>query len=243
MSEQNGLQVINGVECFIDENGIVQLKLENVARGLGFTTVATSGNEVVRWTRVDKYLEDAQFATNGERPEYIPEPIFYLLAMKANNEVAKSFQNIVAYEILPTIRKTGTYTAKPLSQLEILQGSIELLAQQDKRIEKLETKIDTALARPVLEDWRSWANNTINSIVSKAGLHYQTFRHELYVELENTARCNLTARVNRLKERLKKAGYKYKDCQAVTKIHVIEEDPKLKAIFEGIIKRESAREA
>ena len=38
--------------------GGAYLKLEDVARGLGFTTVATSCNEVIRWARVRQYLAD-----------------------------------------------------------------------------------------------------------------------------------------------------------------------------------------
>ncbi|MEK3946947.1 phage antirepressor KilAC domain-containing protein [Paenibacillus sp. FSL H7-0703] len=40
---------------------------------------------------------------------FIPENIFYRLAMKARNEVAEAFQAKVADEILPSIRKHGIY--------------------------------------------------------------------------------------------------------------------------------------
>lgn len=56
--------------------GGAYLKLEDVARGLGFTTVATSGNEVIRWARVRQYLADlgvVHFYTTGD---CIPENIF-----------------------------------------------------------------------------------------------------------------------------------------------------------------------
>ena len=46
-----GIQIIQGVECF-EKDGVAYLRLETVARGLGFTTVAKSGNEVIRWQRV-----------------------------------------------------------------------------------------------------------------------------------------------------------------------------------------------
>lgn len=48
---------ICGVDCY-EQNGVAYLRLENVARGLGFTTVAASGNEVVRWNTVYNYLTD-----------------------------------------------------------------------------------------------------------------------------------------------------------------------------------------
>ena len=48
ITKADKIENICGVECY-EENGTAYLKLESVARGLGFTTVATSGNEVVRW--------------------------------------------------------------------------------------------------------------------------------------------------------------------------------------------------
>lgn len=39
---------IGGVDCY-EKDGVVYLRLETVARGLGFTRIAASGNEVVRW--------------------------------------------------------------------------------------------------------------------------------------------------------------------------------------------------
>lgn len=69
------------------KGGIAYRRLEDVARGLGFTTVATSGNEVIRWSTVHKYLTEFGVATscNGSDyrskcPDYIPENIFYRLA-------------------------------------------------------------------------------------------------------------------------------------------------------------------
>ncbi len=75
---------------------------------MGFTQRAASGNEVVRWERVNKYLTDfGIIPTSGDG--YIPENIFYRLAMKAKNAVAEAFQAEVADEILPAIRRHGMY--------------------------------------------------------------------------------------------------------------------------------------
>lgn len=56
-----------------------------MARGLGFTETAASGNECVKWTRVRKYLESLGIDTSvdGKLPDYIPENIFYRLACAA----------------------------------------------------------------------------------------------------------------------------------------------------------------
>ncbi len=92
----NDLQIINisGVDCY-EKDGTAYLKLEAVARGLGFTTTQNVGGTEyvnVRWKRVEEYLEEIGFATNGKRPDFIPENIFYRLAMKAKNERRKSFK-------------------------------------------------------------------------------------------------------------------------------------------------------
>ena len=104
----NKMEVFNigGVECY-EKDGVVYLKLETVARGLGFTQTAKSGNEVVRWERVHRYLVDLGVPTCGD-DGFIPENIFYRLAMKAKNAVAEAFQAKVADEIIPSVRKHGS---------------------------------------------------------------------------------------------------------------------------------------
>lgn len=107
--------VIKKVRGYQDKKGVAYLNLEDVSRGLGFVFVATSGNEVIRWNRVRKYLEEMNFCFGGESeklPEYIPENIFYKLCFKAKNEVARRFQDIVTDEVLPTLRKEGIYTVR-----------------------------------------------------------------------------------------------------------------------------------
>lgn len=106
----NEIEIINisGVDCY-EKDGIVFLNLETVARGLGFTKRAESGNEVVNWTRVRGYLADLGVVQKCTTGDYIPENIFYRLAMKAKNEAAEAFQAKIADEVIPSIRKHGAY--------------------------------------------------------------------------------------------------------------------------------------
>ena len=139
--------LISGVSCY-EHDGTAYLKLEDVARGLGFTEVAASGNECIRWRTVRKYLEDLGIATccDGHLPEYIPENIFYRLAMKAKNETAEKFQALVADEIIPAIRKTGSYTMPKLSK------EMQALFLLDDRSQKQEQRI-TALENTMTVDY------------------------------------------------------------------------------------------
>ena len=139
--------LISGVSCY-EHDGTAYLKLDDVARGLGFTEVAASGNECIRWRTVRKYLEDLGIATccDGHLPEYIPENIFYRLAMKAKNETAEKFQALVADEIIPSIRKTGSYTMPKLSK------EMQAIFLLDDRTQKQEARL-TALENTMTVDY------------------------------------------------------------------------------------------
>lgn len=151
----NQLQIFNisGVECY-EKDGTAYLKLETVARGLGFTQ-EKNGVEYVRWDRVDGYLSELGFPHLWGRDEFIPENIFYRLAMKAKNEVAEKFQAKVADEIIPSIRKHGGYISGQESMTDdellakallVAQSKIaerdRLIAEKQKQIEILEPKAE-----------------------------------------------------------------------------------------------------
>ena len=142
----NEIMNISGIECF-EKNGVAYLKLETVARGLGFTQIAKSGNEVVRWERVHKYLEELSVPTCGD-DGFIPENVFYRLAMKAKNEAAETFQAKIADEVIPSIRKHGAYMTPETLEAAILNPDTmiklctALKDEQEKR-KALEQQIES----------------------------------------------------------------------------------------------------
>ena len=54
----NGLVTIKGTRGYVGKEGTAYLNLEDVARGLGFVRIANSGNEVIRWGTVRRYLTE-----------------------------------------------------------------------------------------------------------------------------------------------------------------------------------------
>lgn len=111
MENQLSVVEVQGVHGYIDEKGIAWLNVDDVARGLGFVEAkkfSTSGENYIRWERINGYLTEYDYPP-VKAGDFIPENIFYLLAMKANNEMAKKFQLKIANEILPSIRRTGSY--------------------------------------------------------------------------------------------------------------------------------------
>ena len=131
------IKTIEGINCY-EQDGTAYLKLEDVARGLGFTRTADSGNEVVRWERVDGYLKELSVPTCGH-DGFIPENIFYRLAMKAKNSTAEAFQAKMADEVIPAIRKHGVYmTPDTIERVltdpdTIIKLATELKTEREKR--------------------------------------------------------------------------------------------------------------
>lgn len=155
---------IQGIECY-EKDGTAYLKLEAVARGLGFTTVATSGNEVVRWKRVEGYLRELGVPTSGH-DDFIPENIFYRLAMKAKNEAAERFQAKIADEVIPSIRKHGAYMTPETLQAAILnpdyllQVVTTLKEEMDKR-KALEQQVEADKPKVLFADAVSVSKTSI----------------------------------------------------------------------------------
>lgn len=57
------------------ENGEALFNAEKVAKSLGITQIAKSGNEVVRWERVNKYLKLS--SPQVGMGDFISEPMVY----------------------------------------------------------------------------------------------------------------------------------------------------------------------
>ena len=135
----NEVMTIQDVRCYLGANGTAYLDAEAVARGLGFTQTK-NGVEYVKWERVNGYLKEFGFSPQVGKGDFIPENMFYRLAMKASNAAAQKFQAKVADEILPSIRKTGAYVLPQASTNP--HAMITLLRNAADTIEKLQTQVN-----------------------------------------------------------------------------------------------------
>lgn len=212
-TKENSIISISGVECY-EKDGTAYLKLETVARGLGFTETAASGNECVRWRTVRKYLEDLGIAgsCDGNLPDFIPENIFYRLAMKAKNETAEKFQAKVADEIIPAIRRTGGYigndelfiaTYLPYADEEtkvLFRTTLLTVRKQNETIKKqreeIEHKEDVIIG---LVDNITLAEKRqiLNRVVRYNHANYRDRWAILYREFENKYHIDLQKRMDR----------------------------------------------
>lgn len=124
------------VRVLENEDGSICINAEDAAIGFGWTTVAKSGNDVVRWNRVNQYCNELGFSNILGKEDYIPESLFYRLGMKASNEKAQKFQGWLADEVIPDIRRTGGYAYSGLST------EMKALLMHDKKLQVVESRLD-----------------------------------------------------------------------------------------------------
>ena len=249
----NDLQVISisGIDCY-ERNGTAYLKLDTVARGLGFTQ-EKGGVEYVKWERVSGYLKELGFSPEVGKDDFIPENIFYRLAMKAKNEAAEAFQAKIADEVIPAIRKTGGYNPKPMTANEMFAMQAQINLESERKLAALEGKVDetnrkfdavtTFVTSPLTDadTWQERMTRHIRRAVEEFGLNYQQFHAKLYEELERTAGVDLKCRQTRMRNRMYAAGATKTECKAVSKLSVVAADKKLRALFETILRNEIVR--
>jgi hypothetical protein len=173
----------------------------------------------------------------------------YLWTEKGCLHHAKSLGTDKAWEVFEMLEETyfnKQQALKPMTQAEIIAASAQQLVEIERKVLTLDSKITNALdifTTPAKDDWRQEMNDKVNQMCLEQDLSYQGFRHELYTELENTARVDLSVRQLRLRKRMKKEGATITECKTISKLDIVERDPKLRPIFEGIVRKYQAKYA
>lgn len=134
------------VRTILNDDGSISVNAEDTAIGFGWTQ-EKNGILYIKWERLNGYLSEFGFSPQVGKDDYIPESLFYRLGMKANNHMAERFQNWLAMEVIPSIRKNGGYIAGEdnLSDDELLEKAILVaqrkIAERDKIIAEQKEKI------------------------------------------------------------------------------------------------------
>lgn len=176
---------------------------------------------------------------------FISESNLYRMIFQSRKPEAERFSDWVVEEVLPSIRRTGSYsTQQELTPAQLLAQQAQLLVQQEQRIAAMEQKVDRALAAmagPSGDTWVQDMKEAIRRYCEVTGLTDAAGRGRLYAVLDQEANCNTDARLRRLRDRKKKAGETRKSYMAITKLDAIAVDGKLRVAFEGVVRRMTAQ--
>lgn len=120
----------NSVRVFTDEHGESWFCAHDVCNVLGYVNPRDAISKHCREKGVAK--RDTLTGGGAQALVYINEPNLYRLIIKSRKPEAERFEAWVMEEVLPTLRKTGTYTAKEevLGAFVLVHGSEHLAGQR-----------------------------------------------------------------------------------------------------------------
>jgi prophage antirepressor-like protein len=140
----------------------------------------------------------------------IPEGDIYRLIVKAadqsrNKEIkakAERYEKWIFEEVLPSIRRTGSYSIQPKSQVEALLESVQLLAAQEKRLAQLEGKTTTIEHRVNSLDLtniegtlRQRLVKMVQRYANQKGITYSVAWHDFTSAFNTAYHTNLKSRI------------------------------------------------
>lgn len=213
-------------------------------------------NTTARRRLSEKGVHSMRTLTNGgeQQATFINESNMYKLAFTSRKKEAENFTDWVTGEILPTLRKTGTYSMQKTNPLEALQQigqsinkTIEALVEQDKRMKNIEmvTRVQNdrigdmektlrsfkELQELNADNWRTHCIPVLNRIAEAKDFpllggfnKYQLARKELYKRVDIAGRCNLEKRLKNRRERAEKRGASKTEIKKIGKLDVINSD-------------------
>lgn len=183
----------------------------------------------------------------------VNESGLYTVILRSDKPQAKPFRKWVTSEVLPSIRKHGSYSVQ--SQFANLSPQLQVLIQMETRQKQIEARqAEQATALAGLEQklqntcevialdktaWRKDSEHLINKIARATGEGYGGIRlvyEEIYRSIESRAGVSLNTRLTNKRNRMAGEGICKSKRDKLTRIDIIAEDKKLIEIYVAIVK-------
>lgn len=183
----------------------------------------------------------------------VNESGLYTVILRSDKPQAKPFRKWVTSEVLPSIRKHGSYSVQ--SQFADLSPQLQVLIQMETRQKQIEARqAEQATALAGLEQkiqntcevialdktaWRKDSEHLINKIARATGEGYGGIRlvyEEIYRSIESGAGVSLNTRLTNKRNRMAGEGVCKSKRDRLTRVDIIAEDKKLIEIYVAIVK-------
>ena len=188
-----------------------------------------------------------------QKTTIINESGLYTVILRSDKPQAKPFRKWVTSEVLPSIRKHGSYSVQ--SQFADLSPQLQVLIQMETRQKQIEARqAEQATALAGLEQklqntcevidldktaWRKDSEHLINKIARATGEGYGGIRllyEEIYRSIESRAGVSLNTRLTNKRNRMAGEGVCKSKRDKLTRVDIIAEDKKLIEIYVAIVK-------
>ena len=178
-------------------------------------------------------------------------------------KLVKSFNDDLAWEVQDQLvdsyfKIKQTVSGELSPQMQLLMQMVNTMAEKEladkerdrqiafaqetasKAVETTERMKDVLISP--FENWREDINKKVRQVAQASKIPHQELFTCMYNDLERVGRCDLSTRQRNKRERMERAGCTKTDIQKeTTKIAVIEDDARLKQIFEDIVRKYGAK--
>ena len=219
---------------------------KDVAEALGYTNPRDA---------LSKHVDDEDKKTVAIRDgirgnpnvTVINESGVYSLILSSKLPNAKKFKRWVTAEILPSVRQTGSYSARPMTLAEQALAQAQILVDHEKQLAELSESVDklerfndgiVAVLAPtaVSDGWQEQMNRKVRQYCLDYDLDYRVAFNQLYMTVESSTRSDLTRRVENRRKRILQNGGTRAEADKVTKLSVIANDAALRNAFDLALK-------
>ena len=193
----------------------------------------------------------------------VNESGMYSLVLTSKLKTAKQFKRWITSEVLPSIRKTGSYSIQPkqptssldilVQQNNVVAQAINVLKEHEERLNEMESAItDTqqqitdavnVFTAPAFspDEWQEKTRRAACDCAVAQGMNHAAFFDHIYHRVEEIAGVDLANRQTRKRNRLKAEGATKTQRNRVTILSIIAEDKALRPILDSILREEKAK--
>jgi len=197
----------------------------------------------------DDKLNNETLSSLGQRGGWlINESGVYALIFGSKLPTAKKFKRWVTSEVLPSIRKNGSYSIDTAltPELQVLIQHERMMQEQKKQLDAVQNKVEAIQEIFTLtpENWKKDVRVAVGKLSMSIAEDYsmmQELYEQIYALLEDRAGADLEARLRNRRKRMEQNGSTKTAVKKITKLDIIEDDKKLKEIFTSILREMSAK--
>lgn len=190
-----------------------------------------------------------------QKTTIINESGLYTVILRSDKPQAKPFRKWVTSVVLPSIRKTGSYSVQQPNAFENLSPQLQVLIQMETRQKQIEARqAEQATALAGLEQklqntcevialdktaWRKDSERLINKIAVATGEGFGAIKlvyDEIYKSIEARAGVSMNTRLTNKRNRMAGEGVCKSKRDKLTRVDIIAEDKKLIEIYVAIVK-------
>ena len=166
----------------------------------------------------------------------------YNLVLGSRKPEARKFKRWVTHEVIPSIRKTGSYSVEQSNQFDLLRNMVDQMEETRKMAKQAKNEIAAVKDSfaQIEDNWRDYVNSVFTRIGRQTG-DYKSYRNQSYEILNIRAGADVARRLKYKKERMKENGASKSKIGNANLLDVIEDDKQLTEIYVSIVKEFEAK--